>query len=92
MTEMKLRIQEIDLEGITKEHANELMNEINKATDGKLYFTQDFPRLKEIYELLNSCFRSSIVNVHRIDKREQCEGNWFYYLQIVKLSTFGIKI
>lgn len=67
---MKIEIQEIDIQRIDRGKAIELMNEINKATGGKLYFTQDYPRLKELHKLLNACFLSSVTGVHIIDGHE----------------------
>jgi hypothetical protein len=66
---MKAVIEEIDIHTITRRDALELKNEINKATGGNLYFNDDFPRLKEFYELLNGCFDSSVNGVHTISKR-----------------------
>lgn len=66
---MKAVIEEIDLHTINRRDAQELRNEINKATGGNLYFNDDYPRLKELYELLTGCFESSYNGVHTISKR-----------------------
>lgn len=61
---MKAVIEEIDLHRITRRDALELKNEINKATNGNIFFNDDYPRLKELYQILNGCFDSSVVGVH----------------------------
>jgi hypothetical protein len=67
---MKAVIEEIDLHTITRRDALELCNEINKVTGGNLYFNDDYPHLKELYQLLNGCFQSSYNGVHTISKRD----------------------
>lgn len=67
---MKAVIEEIDLHTIKRRDALELRNEINKATGGNLYFNNDFPRLKELYELLTGCFENSVSGVHTIRSRD----------------------
>lgn len=66
---MKAVIEEIDLHSIKRRDALELRNEINKATGGNLYFNDDYPKLKELYELLTGCFESSHSGVHTISKK-----------------------
>lgn len=66
---MKAVIEEIDLHTITRRDALELRNEINKATQGNLYFNDDYPHLKELDQLLSGCFESSYNGVHTISKR-----------------------
>lgn len=61
---MKAVIEEIDLHMIKRRDALELRNEINKATGGNLFFNDDYPRLKELYQILSGCFESSMHGVH----------------------------
>jgi len=68
---MKAVIEKIDLHTITRRDALELRNEINKATGGSLFFNDDFPHLKELYQLLQGCFDSSYNGVHTINKRDR---------------------
>lgn len=66
---MQLRVTKADLEGISKDYALQLKNEINKATGGKLYFTDEYPALTKLYKLLNGAFDSSVSGVHFIETR-----------------------
>jgi len=66
---MKAVIEEIDLHSIKRSDAFELRNEILKATNNSLYFNNDYPRLKELYELLTGCFENSVNGVHTVSRR-----------------------
>ncbi len=67
---MQVEIQEINIEGIKRDFALELKNEINKATNGKLAFMPDeYPALTKLYALLKGNFDSSVHGVHFISSR-----------------------
>ncbi len=66
---MKLTVTKVDIEQITSNDALELQNEIHKVTSGKLFFTDEYPRLKELFQLLNGAFNSSVNGVHHISNR-----------------------
>lgn len=61
---MRLRIEKVSIEGITRADALALRNEIVKATGGKLHFDDGFDTLELIYDLLSGAFESSVVGVH----------------------------
>lgn len=65
---MRLKINEVDITRITENEAKDLQNEINKATGGNLFLTNDYPTLKKLYVLLNNSFNSSINGVHFFSK------------------------
>lgn len=67
---MNLKIQEVDIEGIDKNMANDLMNELNAAIQTDMVFTDKYPALYEFYKLLNGAFRSSHNGIHFISRRE----------------------
>ena len=68
---MKIEIQEIDIQGITKSDARELRNEIHELTKGNLAFFPDkYPQLHELDKLLAGCFDSAHNGVHFISKRD----------------------
>jgi hypothetical protein len=66
---MILRPTRADLTGIEKDYAIKLKNEIIKITDGKLHFNNEYPALKELYELLNGMFETTTSGVNFIQKR-----------------------
>ncbi len=67
---MIFRPTKADLEGITKDYALELKSEINKALNGKLHFTKDYPALTKLYKLLNGMFDTTTNGVNFIDTRQ----------------------
>jgi hypothetical protein len=67
---MRLKVNNVDILGIKEHEANQLQAEIIKATDNKTWFTDDFPYLKELYQLLNGAFQASQNGVHFIHKEK----------------------
>lgn len=70
---MQLKVEEISLERITKVQAQELINEMIKSgLRDKMLFSEraDYPRTRELFELLNSSFNSCKVGVHIIKDSE----------------------
>ena len=64
---MRLKVEEINIERITRHQAQELMNEMIKSglRDKMLFGKGDeYPRTKELFELLNASFDSCRVGVH----------------------------
>jgi hypothetical protein len=64
---MRVKIQEIDIWGIDRHEAMELVAELNKLN---LPFTQEYPKLYELKKLLTNNFDASFPDIHRIDKSE----------------------
>ena len=63
---MRLKIEEITLERITDMQAKELMNEMIKSglRDKMIKERDEYPRTRELFELLNTAFDSYKVGVH----------------------------
>ena len=64
---MRLKIEEVNIERITRREAMELRNEILKVTKQELHFKpKEYPCLYRLYTLLTNSFENSTNGIHFI--------------------------